>query len=360
MKRVWKTLALVLALAMMLSLAACGGGNNKAPANNGNQKTDEPATNDTPSTPDPAPSGEKKTYNIGVSIYQFNDNFMTLYRNELESYFKELNSDSVEYKVNIQDGKNDMAEQTNQIQNFITQGMDLIICNPVQTSSADTLIDLAVDAGIPMVLINREPLGVDADGNTVDESYPGIVDNAMVCYVGADARQSGTYQGEIVAALDTTGDTHGAGKVSYVMIVGDPENPDAQYRTEFSIKALTDAGVEVEELTAQIGNWDTNQGQQIAQNALNQFGDQIDVIFCNNDGMALGAAAAIEQAGRKVGEDILLLGVDALEECQQMVQNGTMTVTVPASYSNKATPHHPRRKRAGRPPAARPLFPIPL
>ena len=328
MKRVWKTLALVLALAMMLSLAACGGGNNKAPANNDTQKTDEPATNDAPSTPDPAPSGEKKTYNIGVSIYQFNDNFMTLYRNELESYFKELNSDSVEYKVNIQDGKNDMAEQTNQIQNFITQGMDLIICNPVQTSSADTLIDLAVDAGIPMVLINREPLGVDADGNTMDESYPGIVDNAMVCYVGADARQSGTYQGEIVAALDNKGDMNGDGKVSYVMIIGDPENPDAQYRTEFSIKALTDAGVEVEELTAQIGNWDTNQGQQIAQNALNQFGDQIDVIFCNNDGMALGAAAAIEQAGRKVGEDILLLGVDALEECQQMVQNGTMTGTV--------------------------------
>ena len=328
MKRVWKTLALVLALAMMLSLAACGGGNNKAPANNDTQKTDEPATNDAPSTPDPAPSGEKKTYNIGVSIYQFNDNFMTLYRNELESYFKELNSDSVEYKVNIQDGKNDMAEQTNQIQNFITQGMDLIICNPVQTSSADTLIDLAVDAGIPMVLINREPLGVDADGNTVDESYPGIVDNPTVCYVGADARQSGTYQGEIVAALDNKGDMNGDGKVSYVMIIGDPENPDAQYRTEFSIKALTDAGVEVEELTAQIGNWDTNQGQQIAQNALNQFGDQIDVIFCNNDGMALGAAAAIEQAGRKVGEDILLLGVDALEECQQMVQNGTMTGTV--------------------------------
>ena len=195
-------------------------------------------------------------------------------------------------------------------------------------SIRDTLIDLAVDADIPMVLINREPLGVDADGNTVDESYPGIIDNAMVCYVGADARQSGTYQGEIVAALDNKGDMNGDGKVSYVMITGDPENPDAQYRTEFSIKALTDAGVEVEELTAQIGNWDTNQGQQIAQNALNQFGDQIDVIFCNNDGMALGAAAAIEQAGRKVGENILLLGVDALEECQQMVQNGTMTGTV--------------------------------
>ena len=321
-----RVLSLVLALVMVLGLAACGGGND-APKDNNQSQTSQPAPADN-KTPDPAPAADKKTYNIGVSIYQFNDNFMTLYRNELENYFGTLNSDTVEYKVNIQDGKNDMAEQTNQIQNFITQGMDLIICNPVQTSSADTLIDLAVDAGIPMVLINREPLGVDANGNTVDESYPGIVDNDKVCYVGADARQSGTYQGEIVAALDNKGDMNGDGKVSYVMIIGDPENPDAQYRTEFSIKALTDAGIEVEELTAQIGNWDTNQGQQIAQNALNQFGDQIDVIFCNNDGMALGAAAAIEQAGRKVGENILLLGVDALEECQQMVQNGTMTGTV--------------------------------
>lgn len=327
-----KVLSLILALAMVLALAACGGGNNDGQQSaGGDTQTTEPAGDDTQSggdTQTTEPAGEVKTYNIGVSIYQFNDNFMTLYRNELESYFKELETDTVKYNVNIQDGKNDMAEQTNQIQNFITQGVDLIICNPVQTSSADTLIDLAVDADIPMVLINREPLGVDADGNTVDESYPGIIDNAMVCYVGADARQSGTYQGEIVAALDNKGDMNGDGKVSYVMIIGDPENPDAQYRTEFSIKALTDAGIEVEELTSQIGNWDTNQGQQIAQNALNQFGDQIDVIFCNNDGMALGAAAAIEQAGRTVGEDILLLGVDALEECQQMVQNGTMTGTV--------------------------------
>lgn len=315
-----KTLALALAVVMSLGLlAGCGGNKNSTP-NNANPGT---------SGSQPAGGGaEVKTYNIGVSIYQFNDNFMTLYRNELERYFKSLETDTVKYNVVTQDGKNDMAEQTNQIQNFITQQMDLIICNPVQTSSADTLIDLAVNAGIPMVLINREPLGVDADGNTVDESYPGIINNPEVCYVGADARQSGTYQGEIVRDLDNHGDMNGDGKVSYVMIIGDPENPDAQYRTEFSIKALTDAGIQVEELVANIGNWDTAQGQQIAQNALNQFGSQIDVIFCNNDGMALGAATAIDQAGRKVGEDILLLGVDALEECQKMVQEGTMTGTV--------------------------------
>ena len=112
------------------------------------------------------------------------------------------------------------------------------------------------------------------------------------------------------------------------MVVGDPENPDAQYRTEYSIKALTDAGVQVKELVKNVGNWDQTKGQEIVAAALTQYGDQIEVVFCNNDGMALGAAAAIEAAGRKVGEDIYLLGVDALDECQEMVQKGTMTGTV--------------------------------
>ena len=272
--------------------------------------------------------GGVKTYKVGVSIYQFDDNFMTLYRNEIESYFKTLETDTVKYEVTTVDGKNDMAAQSDQIQTFITQGMDVIVCNLVQTSSAETIIDAVVAADIPLVLINREPLAYDADGNTIDEAYPGILDNPKVCYVGADARQSGTFQGEIVLGLDDKGDINGDGTVSYVMIEGDPENIDAQYRTEFSIKALTDAGMNVNCLVDQVGNWDTTKGQEIAASALSQYGDEIEVIFCNNDGMALGAAAAIEAAGRKVGEDIYLLGVDALEQCQEMVKNGTMTGTV--------------------------------
>ena len=264
-----------------------------------------------------------KTYNVGVAIYQFDDNFMTLYRNEIEAYFKTLETDDVKYNVTIVDGKNDMATQTDQIKTFITQGMDVIICNLVQTSSAELIIDEVVAANIPLVLINREPLGDNGD-----ESYEGILNNDKVCYVGADARQSGTYQGEIVLALDNKGDINGDGKVSYVMIQGDPENPDAQYRTQFSIKALTDAGMEVEELVNQVGMWATDKGQEIAATALSQYGEAVEVIFCNNDGMALGAAAAIEAAGRTVGKDIYLLGVDALEECQEMVKNGTMTGTV--------------------------------
>ncbi|MDO4520476.1 MAG: substrate-binding domain-containing protein, partial [Erysipelotrichaceae bacterium] len=154
---------------------------------------------------------------------------------------------------------------------------------------------------------NREPLGTDGD-----ESYKGILDNDTVCYVGADARQSGTYQGEIIAELENHGDINGDGKVSYIMIEGDPENIDAQYRTEFSIKALEDAGITVDCLDDQVGNWAQAKGQEIAANALTQYGDAVEVIFCNNDAMALGAAAAITAANRTVGEDIYLVGVDAL------------------------------------------------
>ncbi len=292
-----KIIAIALAVVMVLGLVACGGSGSG--------------------------EGEAKTYKVGVAIYEFNDQFMTLYRDELKAYMEGLQTDNVKYEITIVDGKNDMATQTNQIDTFITQGMDVIILNPVQTSSADVLIDKVVAADIPLVLVNREPKQGD-----VDEAYPGIVDNAKVCYVGADARQSGTYQGEMIAAQANKGDMNGDGVVKYVMIQGDPENSDAQYRTEFSIKALTDAGIKVEELVNQVGNWQTDKGQEIAASALAQHGAEIDVIFCNNDGMALGAAAAITAAGRTVGKDILLVGVDALAECQEMVKNGTMTGTV--------------------------------
>lgn len=324
-----KIIALLLALTMVFAFAACAA-KTETPATTETTTTETTTTEETKTEETPAAetTDEVKTYKVGVAIYQFDDNFMTLYRNELKSYMESLQTDTVKYDITIVDGKNDMATQTEQINSFITQGVDLIICNLVQTSSADTIVNKVVDAGIPLVLINREPLAYDADGKPLDEAYEGILNTPGVCYVGADARQSGTYQGEIVAALPDKGDANGDGVVSYVMIEGDPENIDAQYRTEFSIKALEDAGITVECLDDQVGNWATDKGQQIAANALSAHGDKIDVIFCNNDGMALGAAAAITAAGRTVGEDIYLLGVDALEECQEMVKNGTMTGTV--------------------------------
>ena len=248
---------------------------------------------------------------VGVCIYKYDDNFMTLYRQELESYLTEKGC-----AVTVVDGKNDQAEQTNQINAFIAEGVDVLIINLVQASAASTVIELAKAADIPVVFINREPTTEDMQ----------LWDK--IAYVGADARQSGTMQGEILLDLETKGDLNGNGKVDYVMIQGDMENVDAQYRTEFSIKALTDANVEVNKLFEQRGEWDQAKGQELAANALAQFGAEIDVIFCNNDGMALGALQSIIDAGRIVNEDIYLLGVDALPEVVELVKEGKFTGTV--------------------------------
>ena len=256
---------------------------------------------------------------VGVCIYQFADNFMTLFRTELEDYLVKLGFSKD--NITIQDGQNDQATQSNQIDAFIADGVDVLIINPVNTSSAETITDKVVGAGIPLVYINREP-GEDEEARWAENNW-------NVTYVGCDARQSGTFQGEIISDLGLDAiDKNGNGKIDYVMIEGDPENVDAKYRTEFSIKALEDAGLEVNCLDDQVGNWDQATAQQLVANSLSQYGDDVEVVFCNNDAMALGALQSIEAAGRTVGEDIYLVGVDALTEALDNVASGKMTGTV--------------------------------
>ena len=250
--------------------------------------------------------------NVGVCIYQFADNFMTLYRTDLEEYLKDKG-----YAVTIVDGKNDQNTQTEQINTFLQQGVDVLIINPVQTTSAQTIVDTISPSGPPIVFINREP------EKAVLDSYAG-----KCCYVGADARQSGTYQGELILETETQGDINGDGKITYIMCKGDPENIDAKLRTEYSVKALTDAGMEVEQLNLTRGDWDQNKGQEICANDLAQFGDKVEVVFSNNDSMALGAMEAIKTAGRTVGKDIYIVGVDALDAALDAVKAGEMTGTV--------------------------------
>ena len=306
-----KLLGVLLATAMIATtFAGCGkSADTAAPAG-------DTATEDTADASGDSALADKK---VGVCIYQFSDNFMTLFRTELESYLvsKGFSKDN----ISIQDGANDQATQTNQIQNFIADGVDVLIINPVNSSSAETITDMVVDAGIPLVYINREP--------SADEEQRWADNNWDVTYVGCDARQSGTMQGEMIVDLGLEKiDMNGNGKVDYIMIEGDPENVDAQYRTEFSIKALEDAGLEVNCLDDQVGMWDQATAQQLVANSLSQNGNDIEVVFCNNDAMALGALQAIQAAGRTVGTDIYLVGVDALSEALEDVIAGTITGTV--------------------------------
>lgn len=300
-----RTLALLLAATTMLgSLAACS--NND----------DDVVESQDPGVESQIPEGGT----VGICIYKFDDAFMTTYRNQLQSILEGKG-----YEVTIVDGNNDQSKQNEQINTFITQGVDALIINPVMTSAADQIIATVKDADIPTVLINREP--------TADQmsAYEKLV------YVGCDAAQSGTFQGELILETENQGDINGDGKISYIMIQGDPENIDAQLRTEYSVKALTDAGKTVEQLNLTRGDWDREKGQTIAANDLAQFGDEIEVIFCNNDDMAIGALQAIQSAGRTVNEDIYLVGVDALDAALNEVENGNMTGTVLNDANAQAT-----------------------
>ena len=332
MRMTKKVTAMALASMMALSLAGCGSSSTTATTAAATEAATTAAASEAASeaattAAEAAGTVDVADKKVGISIYKFDDNFMTLYRTELVRYLTEDLGFKAENVV-VQDGKGDQAEQTNQIQNFIASGVDVMILNLVQASSAPQVTDMCKDAGIPVVYINREP-------DTAEEER-WASDSISATYVGADARQSGTYQGEEIVETANKGDINGDGKVSYIMVQGDPENVDAQYRTEFSVKALTDAGLEVEELLLQRGDWDQAKGQQIVQDALTQFGDKIEVVFCNNDAMALGALQAIDAAGRKVNEDIYLVGVDALTEAVQDITEGKMTGTVFNDYMGQA------------------------
>ena len=329
MKR--KVLSIILTGAMVAAMFVGCGSKADAPAEA--PAADAPVEAPVPDAPVEAPAAEEPKAEepaadaaggyadkkVGVCIYQFSDNFMTLFRTELENYLVSLGF--AKDNIKIMDGQNDQATQSQQIDAFIAEGVDVLIIDPVNSSSAATITDKVVGANIPLVYINREPDAAE-EQRWQDNGW-------NVTYVGCDARQSGTMQGEMIVDLGKDKiDLNGDGKIQYIMVEGDPENVDAQYRTEFSVKALTDAGWEVECLDDQVGNWQQAEAQQIVANALGQYADKIEVVFCNNDSMALGALQAIEAAGRVVNENIYLTGVDALSEALENVINGKMTGTV--------------------------------
>ena len=230
MKR--KVVSVILATAMVASMVAGCGGSNNASTNNAGTTTDAAASDASSDTSNDAAATEAADAGdaaadaatdadasladkkVGVCIYQFSDNFMTLFRTELENYLVEKGF--LKDNITIVDGANDQATQTGQIDNFITEGVDVLIINPVNSSSAATITDKVVAAGIPLVYINREP--------DEEEQKRWSDNNWDVTYVGCDARQSGTFQGEMISdlGLDTV-DLNGNGKIDYVMVEGDPD-----------------------------------------------------------------------------------------------------------------------------------------
>lgn len=288
-----KIMAGASALLLATTLVACG---------NGGAKTD---------------SSGKKVVKVGIAIYNFADNFMAAYRDELKSQVEKLNDDKTVYKVEIVDGKNNPTDQNNQIETFINQQYDLVFVNLVNTSGGQAVVNKLKSANIPAVFINREP------EEAILKSWDRIT------YVGADAAQSGKIQGEIIAELENKGDKNEDGKIDYFMLQGDPENIDAKLRTEYSIsnyEALSK--LKADKLNLVRADWDTSKANTATQAELSKTGDKLEVIFSNNDGMATGAIAALKAAGKVPGKDVYVVGVDAIPEALKAVKSGELNGTV--------------------------------
>src|SRR5215470_4501114 len=98
-------------------------------------------------------AGSAYAENIGVSMALFDDNFLTVLRNGMQDYAKTKSG----VNLQVEDAQNDVSKQLSQIQNFIAQGVDAIIVNPVDTDATSAMTKIAVDAGIPLVYVNRMP-----------------------------------------------------------------------------------------------------------------------------------------------------------------------------------------------------------
>jgi len=89
---------------------------------------------------------------VGVTMSSFDDNYLTYVR---EYMTKKAKTDGVQ--LQFEDARNDVVKQLSQVQSFISQKVDAVIVNPVDTAATRTLTEAATKAGVPIVYINRRP-----------------------------------------------------------------------------------------------------------------------------------------------------------------------------------------------------------
>jgi len=266
---------------------------------------------------------------IGAVIYKYDDTFMSYVRNEIEAGATAVGKDKLDFTIN--DGQNDQSKVNDIIDLYLTQGSTALAINMVEPAAANVVIGKVSAKKVPIVFFNREPDAAE------------LAKDPQAYYVGAKAQQSGTYEGEIVAEYwkaHPEADKNKDGKMEYVMLLGDPSNTDAKFRTEFSIKAVEAAGIKTEKLAEDTATWDRGKAQNLMQTWLTKFGDKIEVVFANNDDMALGAIDALKAAGYFKGKKFMpVVGVDATPVALDALDQGLLLGTVlnDAQNQGKAT-----------------------
>lgn len=236
-----------------------------------------------------------KDLQMGVSMALFDDNFLTIVRNSMQ---KELQKENV--KGQVEDAKNDVSQQLQQVQNFIGQGVDAIIVNPVDTNAVKPIMDQASKAGIPLIFINRRP-AAELTGK--------------MAYVGSNSQLAGRLQMEALAKQMNY-------KGNVAILLGDLANESTRERTK-GVKEIVAKYPGLKIVQEQTAKFMRNDAVDVVSNWLTA-GDDIQAIAANNDEMAIGALQAL---GKNSGH-VLVAGVDGTPDALQMIKNGKMVATV--------------------------------
>ena len=245
--------------------------------------------------------------NIGVSMAKFDDNFLTVLRNGMDTYAKTLDGVTLQ----IEDAGNDVGKQLDQIKNFIASGVSAIVVNPVDTSATQAMSDAAAAAKIPLVYVNRQPTNVDT-----------LPDNQA--FVASNEVESGTLETqEICRLLKAAGKT----EANVYVMMGELSNQAAVQRTADIHDVIAGADCSfIKIIDEQTANWSRDEAQTLMTNWITS-GTAYDAVIANNDEMAIGAIQAMKAANVDM-KMMIVGGIDATQDALAAMQAGDLDVTV--------------------------------
>ena len=275
---------------------------------------------------------------ISVFYYTYSDTYISGVRSNIDALLKKAG-----LKFNNYDANSNQTTQTEQIDTAIAKGSRLLIVNIVDTGSddaAENIIAKAKNANIPVIFFNR----------SVSEKVVSSYDKCV--FIGTDYEMAGHMQGELIGNYllknYKTADLNGDGKISYVMFKGQQGNAEAEARTRYGVedadRILTEGGQSKlvfydskntsKYLVDQGGNWSAQAANDYMKTILSAYSESsknmVELVIANNDEMALGAIAALQEAGYNKGDGkvIPVFGIDATDAAVAKIKDGAMTGTI--------------------------------
>jgi ribose transport system substrate-binding protein len=236
--------------------------------------------------PQSAPPGEAdcgpgRDYLIGMSQANNAEPYREVMNSDIETAAEAVDG----FEVNVADAAQDNSKQVADVENFITQQVDLLIISPNEAAPLTAAVAKAYDAGIPVIVLDRK---VEGDKYTA--------------FIGADNTEIGRQVGQYYAqTLLPQG-----GKV--LEIAGLPgSTPAAERAAGFREGIASNPAIQI--VASQPGDWLREKGQSVADALLKSHPDA-NAVYSHNDPMAEGAYLAAEAAGR--AGDLIFTGIDAL------------------------------------------------